>query len=55
MTQVQLAELLKVSGDTVSRWERGKHRPTRALWESYAEALHVSERRLEGILNDGRE
>ena len=55
MTQVQLAELLKVSGDTISRWERGKYRPTRAMRRPYAAALGVSEDRLMGILNGGRE
>ena len=51
LTQYDLAELLIVSVRSISRWERGKNRPMRALWPRYAAVLGVSEERLMGILS----
>lgn len=39
LTQRQLAELLGVDQMLVSKWERGKHSPSRENFEALAEAL----------------
>ncbi len=42
LTQTELAEILKVSDKTISKWETGKGYPDITLLETIAEAFHIS-------------
>lgn len=46
LTQEQLAEILNVSGGTVSRWETGTNMPDISLLASMADTLGVNTSRI---------
>lgn len=53
MTQVELAELLKVTSQAVSRWEMGVSYPDIAMVPKISEVLWVTADELLGIKPDG--
>ena len=52
LTQLGMAESLGVDVATISGWERGKHRPTPAIRQRYAEALGITVEALREIICD---
>ena len=54
LSQMALAELVGVSAEAVSKWERGSYRPGPDKMELLEEALHLSWYDEEGVLSNGR-